>query len=75
MMGVPKVEPDFSKINDQILRNINPKWCMDNRLIPMGLHKGRVIIAAIQPKDEVAKQQVRQVFGEKAIFGLAKKIG
>lgn len=73
MMGVPKVDPDFSKINDQILRNINPKWCLDNRLIPMGLHKGRVVIAAIRPQDEVARQKVRQVYGEKAIFGIAKK--
>ncbi len=73
MMGVPKVEPDFPKIDDQILRNINPKWCQDNQLIPMGIHKGRVVIAAIHPKDEVARQKVRQVYGEKAIFGISSK--
>lgn len=73
MMEVPKVAPDFSKIDDQILRNINPKWCQDNKLIPMGLHKGRVVIAAIHPKDELARQRVRQVYGDKAIFGISSK--
>ncbi|MCB1755169.1 MAG: Flp pilus assembly complex ATPase component TadA [Gammaproteobacteria bacterium] len=70
-LAVPKVVPDFSKIDKQILRNINPLWCSQNRMIPVAMHKGRVVIAAHDPASETARASAEQVYGSKVLLAIA----
>ncbi len=72
-LGVPKVEPNFSKIDQQILRNVNPGWCRENGIIPIGVYKGRMVIASTDPEDLNAISKAEQIYGSKILFGLAKQ--
>lgn len=71
-LGVPRFDPDFSKIDEQILRNVNPTWCRENQMIPVGVHKGRMIIATPDPTCENRKIKAEQIFGDKVMYTISK---
>lgn len=72
-LGVVRVEPDFSKIDAQMLRNINPQWCREYNVVPVGVHRGKGVVATPAPNSDIVRQRARQVFGSKTVFALCRR--
>ena len=72
-LGVPKVEPEFAKIDDQVLRNVTPRWCRDALVMPMKLYKGHMVIAAVDPMSQEVRDHAERVYGHKVLLALARK--
>ncbi|MDO6460206.1 ATPase, T2SS/T4P/T4SS family [Granulosicoccaceae sp. 1_MG-2023] len=72
-LGVARVEPQFGKINDQVLRNVTPRWCRDGMLMPMKLYKGHMVIASVDPLNQSVRDYAVKVYGSKVVLALASK--
>lgn len=70
-LRIPKIDPDFSRIDKKLLEEVNPKWCRELNLIPIGHVKDRVVLACTDPMQDEIKQKAREVFGDKVLLGIA----
>ena len=70
-LRIPKIDPEFSRIDKKLLAEVNPKWCRELNLIPIGYVKDRVVLACIDPMQDAIKQKAREVFGDKVLLGIA----
>ena len=70
-LRIPKIDPEFSRIDKALLEAVTPKWCKDLNLIPIGVVKDRTILACVDPLQKGLKEKIQQVYGKDLILGIA----
>jgi len=61
--GIPKIEPQFAKIDRKLLEKITPSWCTDLDMMPIGVSNGRVLICMAEPSNKARINKAEEVFG------------
>ncbi len=70
-LGIPKLEPNYALIPREVLDNVTPRFCLENRLIPVGMVDGRTLVATAEPENEGVEKAARQLFGMNVLLGIA----
>ena len=63
-LGLPYIEPDFSKIDRTLLSMAPIKWYAEHRLIPVRRETNGVRVAFADPHNEGDLEAARQVYGD-----------
>ena len=71
-LGFPHVEPDYSSIDRDLMRKVNPNWCKQHLVAPLRAEGDQTLLAMADPLDSAARQSAESVFGNITI-GIASR--
>jgi len=73
-LGFPQVEPEFTEINPELFGRAPARWYENHDVLPIQKEADGVLIAFADPLDAGDLEAVKQVFGDKFIPAIARKM-
>lgn len=69
-LGIPKIDPTFSKVDRKLLEKITPAWCTDFEMMPLGISNGRVLVCMTDPSNKARINKAEEIFGSNILIAI-----
>ena len=73
LLGFPRVEPDFAKIDRRLLMEVPADWCERHQLIPVRKEGDRILVACSDPSNPEIQRVAELLLNGKVQLGISSE--